>query len=135
MNIAKLSIKDVNRIKEMTLLNIYRYSLKLIRTYPSIKRDELREVIILGNKIIINFLNILEYHEKKNLTNADEIKRSIEQGQVALNHLITYELKRREMLDIGTNKVDQQFHLGPTHFSLNENKHKEKEEKFEYFDA
>jgi len=44
MNIAKLSIKDVNRIKEMTLLNIYRYSLKLIRTYPSIKRDELREL-------------------------------------------------------------------------------------------
>jgi len=54
---------------------------------------------------------------------------------MALNHLITYELKRREMLDLTTNKVDQQFQLGPTHFSINENKHKEKEEKFEYFDT
>ncbi len=53
MNIAKLSIKDVNLIKNMSLLNIYRYSLKLIKTYPSIKRDELREVLIIGN-----FLNI-----------------------------------------------------------------------------
>ena len=48
MNIAKLSIKDVNRIKDMSLLNIFRYSLKLVRTYPSIKRDELREILILG---------------------------------------------------------------------------------------
>lgn len=69
------------------------------------------------------------------MTNSDEVKKGIEQGQLALNHLITYELKRREMLDLNTNKVDQQFHLGPTHFSINENKHKEKEEKFEYFDT
>jgi len=48
MNITKLSIKDVNKIKDMHILNIYRYSLKLIRTYPSIKRDELREILILG---------------------------------------------------------------------------------------
>ena len=40
------------------------------------------------------------------------------------------------MLDIGTNRVDQQFHLGPTHFSLKENKNKEgKDEKFEFFDT
>ncbi len=38
-------------------------------------------------------------------------------------------------MDIGTNKVDQQFHLGPNHYSLKENHYKEKEEKFEYFDA
>lgn len=56
MNLAKLSIKDVNKIKDMHILNIYRYSLKLIRTYPSIKRDELREILILG-KIITIILN------------------------------------------------------------------------------
>jgi len=38
-------------------------------------------------------------------------------------------------MDIGTNKVEQQFHLGPSHYSLKENNKKEKEEKFEYFDA
>lgn len=48
MNIAKLSIKDVGRIKEMSILNLYRYSLKLMKTYPSIKRDELRDVLIIG---------------------------------------------------------------------------------------
>ena len=48
MNITKLSIKDTLKIKDMSLLSIYRYSLKLIRTYPSIKKDELREVLILG---------------------------------------------------------------------------------------
>jgi len=53
MNIVKLSIKDVNRIKDMPILNIYRYCLKLIRTYPSIKRDELREILILGKYINI----------------------------------------------------------------------------------
>jgi len=52
MNIAKLSIKDTNLIKDMSLLNIYRYSLKLIKTYPSIKREELKEVLILGKYII-----------------------------------------------------------------------------------
>jgi len=55
---------------------------------------------------------------------------------MSLNHLVTYELKRRELLDIGTNKVEQQFHLGPNHYSLKENNNKKaKEEKFEYFDA
>ena len=42
-------------------------------------------------------------------------------------------------MDIGTNKVEQQFHLGPSHFSIKENQDKykqnAKEEKFEYFDA
>lgn len=62
MNIVKLSIKDVNKIKDMSILNVYRYSLKLIRTYPSIKRDELREILILGNFIIFKYKNI----EKRN---------------------------------------------------------------------
>lgn len=57
MNIGKLSIKDTTKIKDMSILNIYRYSLKLIKTYPSIKRDELREVLILGNQYI-NFERI-----------------------------------------------------------------------------
>ncbi len=48
MNLKKLSIKDTLIIKDMNILSIYRYSLKLIKTYPSIKRDELKEVIILG---------------------------------------------------------------------------------------
>ena len=48
MNVANLTIKDVNKLKDMPLLLIYRYSLKLIKTYPSIKRDELREVMVLG---------------------------------------------------------------------------------------
>ena len=77
----------------------------------------------------------IEYREKKSITNSNDIKSALEQGQIALNHLITYELKRREMLDINTNRVDQQFHLGPTHFSIKENKHKEKVDKFEYFDT
>lgn len=57
----------------------------------------------------------------------------IEQAKISLNHLITYELKRREMLDPGTNMVDQQFHLGSSHYSVKENQHKEKDKKFEYF--
>mgnify|MGYP000992124722 CR=1 FL=1 len=48
MNIKNLSIKDTLKIKDMALLSVYRYSLKLIKTYPSIKRDELKEVLIIG---------------------------------------------------------------------------------------
>lgn len=51
MNISKLKIDHALLIKDMTLLSVYRYSLKLIKTYPSIKRDELREVILLGISI------------------------------------------------------------------------------------
>lgn len=78
---------------------------------------------------------LLEYREKKDLTNRDDIAKALESAQIGLNHLITYELKRREMLDLNTNKVDQQFHLGPNHFSLKENKYKEKDDNFEYFDT
>ena len=75
----------------------------------------------------------------KNITDKGEIDKAHEQAKMSLNHLITYELKRRELMDEGTNQVTQQFHLGPSHFSIKENqdKYKEnaKEDKFEYFDA
>ena len=69
------------------------------------------------------------------MTNKDEIDKAIEQAQISLNHLITYELKRRELLDLGTNKVEQQFHLGPNHYSIKENSNKKpnSDENFEYF--
>lgn len=69
------------------------------------------------------------------MKNNEEINKAIEQAKMSLNHLVTYELKRRELLDIETNKVEQQFHLGPNHYSIKDKKNKKDEEKFEYFDA
>lgn len=48
MNIIKLSTKDLEKVNSLPLLLVYRNTLKLLRTYPSIKKDELRLVCCEG---------------------------------------------------------------------------------------
>jgi hypothetical protein len=55
INLTKLNLKDHELIKQLSLPMIYRYSLKLIRTYPSIKREEMREAMILGKSFLLKY--------------------------------------------------------------------------------
>jgi len=45
----KVSLKDLDNIKDLPLLIIYRKTLKLLKYYPSIKRKEIKEAVIEGN--------------------------------------------------------------------------------------
>lgn len=84
----KIYKNDIKKIPNLSIAILYRKSLKLIRTYPSIKRDEMRNLIIEEytiNKYIID-------DEKK-------VKEERERAKSVLYHLYTYEAARRELVD------------------------------------
>lgn len=115
MNLMKLSKSDFEQIPKLGILTIYRRSLKLIRTYPSATKEEMKKVLL------------IEYREGKDLQDEDEIKSALEKARGALSHLYSYELKRREFLEIEdlNYKLDHPFQK-----QINE---KLEKEKFEYF--
>jgi len=123
----KVSLKDLDNIKELPILLIYRKSLILLKNYPSIKRKEIREAVI------------EDYHEFKNLTDEDEIKKAHKNAWSGLSHLILYELKRQEFLDDSIVKVDtpvSSTYQYPQEDEETKKKMKKKfqeDEKFEYF--
>jgi len=123
----KVSLKDLDNIKELPILLIYRKSLILLKNYPSIKRKEIREAVI------------EDYHEFKNLTDEDEIKKAHKNAWSGLSHLILCELKRQEFLDDSIVKVDtpvSSTYQYPQEDEETKKKMKKKfqeDEKFEYF--
>ena len=62
MNLEKFTKDGFQIIRTLPILTIYRNSLKLMKTYPSIKRKELRESLILGINKIYFFKKIFFYH-------------------------------------------------------------------------
>lgn len=81
-------LKDVEKIPKMSVLNLYRNSLKLVRLYPSITKDNMREAII------------EDYREFSQLKDQKEIDEAIRNGQMGLRHLMSNEVQRRKFHDI-----------------------------------
>ena len=44
----KVYKKDLDKIKDLSLLILYRKTLQYLKTYPSITRDEIKKASILG---------------------------------------------------------------------------------------
>lgn len=55
MNLKRLSPKDYYKINDLPILLIYRNCLKLVKTYPSIKKVEMKNALIEG---ICFYLNV-----------------------------------------------------------------------------
>lgn len=88
MNLMKIYYRDVEKIPTLSVLMLYRKSLKLIRTYPSITKDAMRETIL------------IEYREKSSLTNPKDIDLEIKNAQGGLRHIYLNEIQRRQLNDI-----------------------------------
>lgn len=87
-NLMKIYLRDLESINNLNILIIYRRSLKLLRTYSSVSRDNLKIGLI------------EDYKEKSKLTNPEEIKNAINYAKDGLKHFYTHEIQRREMLGI-----------------------------------
>ncbi len=120
LDLKNLSKNQCDLIKDLTVPILYRYSLILIRKYPSIKRDEMRECLI------------LEYHDGKKISDEHEIDKGLFSARGFLHHLITYELIMRELNDKEKFSVSHKFDLGVNHMPIDKSK-KEKSDNFEYF--
>jgi len=121
IDLKNLTLKDYDIIKELPIPLIFRYSLKLIRSYPSIKRDEMRENMI------------LDYHEGKTYADEDKIEQALYSARGFLHHLITYELIMRELKKNDGSTVYHKFDLGVNQLPIEKNKNKNVEKDFEYF--
>lgn len=121
INLAKLSVRDYDIIKELPIPLIFRYSLKLIRTYPSMKRDEMKENMI------------LDYHEGKTLTDEDKIEQALYSARGFLHHLITYELIMRELKKEDGSTVYHKFDMGVNQLPVDKKNSKDASKDFEYF--
>jgi hypothetical protein len=123
IELAKLCAKDQDKIKFLPITLLFRYSLKLVRTYPSIKKEEMREELI------------LEYHEKKNLKDSEEIQNAIFSARAFLSHLITYNLLVRELNREDTNRVHSNVTTDLNNVGIQQNKKKSNDniKKFDYF--
>ena len=127
INIKRLTPNDYDKIKDLPMSLVYRYSLKLIRTYPSIKRDDIREAMI------------LEYQDGKLSKDSKQIESGIYQARGFLHHLITYDMVMSEMRRTDTNKFYHKVDLGVNHMQTvdwdeQNNTKKKKDKNFEYFE-
>jgi hypothetical protein len=126
INIKKLTPNEYEKIKDLPINLVYRYSLKLVRTYPSIKRDAIRESMI------------LDYQDGRKFTDQKQIEGGIYQAKGFLHHLITYQMVMEEMRRSDKNdfyhRVDPGFnHMQVTGTNLG-GKRKNKDKNFEYFE-
>ena len=122
INLSKLSANDYDRIKDLTIPLVFRYSLKLIRKYPSIKRDEMRENMI------------LDYQECKNFTDEEKIEQALYSARGFLHHLFTYELIMRELNRSDVNKIHHKFDMGINQLPTEKKDSKKNvSNEFEYF--
>ena len=83
----KIYKSDVSKIPTMSLLAVYRRSLKIIKFYPSIKKEEMKQEMI------------IDYHEKKDLKDEKQIKEAVTIAHNFLRHLYTYEAARRQLIE------------------------------------
>lgn len=88
MYFVKFYKKDLEKIPTLSPLMLYRGCLKLVRTYPSSKKEEFRVGII------------EEFREGKAFEDPQKIDEAIKNAQGFLRHLYTYEAVRREILDV-----------------------------------
>jgi hypothetical protein len=121
IDLKNLSVKDYDVIKELSIPLIFRYSLKLIRTYPSIKRDEMRENMI------------LDYQEGKTYTDEQKVEEALYSARGFLHHLITYELIMRELNKNDGSTVYHKFDMGVNQLPVEKKNKKNEEKDFEYF--
>ncbi len=126
INIFKPNASDYDKIKELPINIVYRYLLKLMRTYPSTTRDAVRESLI------------LDFQENKTLTDTNKINDQIGQARGFLHHVLTYEIVRHEMDRVDTNKFTYNppsilpNHQGVSTESAEEVKKREEKE-YEFF--
>ena len=83
----KIYKSDVSKIPVMSLLTVYRRSLKIIKFYPSVKKEEMKKEMI------------IDYHEKKDLKDEKQIKEAVNIAHNFLRHLYTYEAARRQLIE------------------------------------
>lgn len=88
MKIYKFYTNDINNIPKMGILEIYRKSLMLLKTFPSVKKDELKVAFI------------EQFRNNKNLKDKKSIDECISDARNYLRHLYTYESARRQLLNI-----------------------------------
>lgn len=125
INLKNLTTNDYDKIKDLPLNLIFRYSLKLIRNYPSAKKEDMREAMI------------LDYHDGKKFKTEKEIEGGFYQAKGFLHHLITYELIMKELKREDTNKFYHKFDLGVNHMNIVDTNKQEKNKKnkdYEYFE-
>jgi len=72
-------------VEKMTIKALYRGILKGLKTYPSIKRDEMREAVK------------LDFREGKLLKNELEIKKAIRKARMGFSHILMYQIKMEEI--------------------------------------
>ena len=98
MNLYK---KDVEKIPSLSVLMLYRRSLKLIRDFPSANKENMRETLM------------EEYRENSTLTNQEEIKQKIRDGQGALRYIYSNEVQRRNLngMDVFDDIEDEQNYV------------------------
>lgn len=84
-NLMKIYLKDLESINNLNILIVYRKCLKLLRTYSSVSRDNLKKGLM------------EDYRENSKLTNPDEIKNAIIYAKDGLKHFYTHEIQRREL--------------------------------------
>lgn len=75
----------MQKIAELSLKSLYRGILKGLKTYPSIKRKELREVAI------------IEFREGKELKDKTEIGKGYRKARIAYAHIMLYNMKMEEL--------------------------------------
>lgn len=124
INLATMTTKDYEKVKDLPLNMVYRYTLKLIRTYPSVRRDAIREALL------------LDVQDYKKLRDEKEIEAAIYQARGFLHHLMTYELVMRELNRTDTNKFYHKVDLMANHMGIQnveEKKDNKKDKEFEYF--
>ena len=123
IDLKKLSVNDHNIIKDLCILMMFRYSLKLVRNYPSIKKAEMREVLI------------LEYQDNKKEADPQKIQELIFGARAFLSHLITYELAVRSLREENSNSLHLTVGVDSEKLGipLKNNQKSKKDKDFEYF--
>ncbi len=94
-NLVKVYLQDVEKIPQLSILMLFRKKLKLMRTYPSSSRDNLRESII------------EEYREKSALKDKKILDEAIDYARTGLKQIYSSEIQRRYLLDIEVYKNEE----------------------------
>jgi hypothetical protein len=87
MNLStKITNEEIQRVMGMEVRILLRNSIKLLKTYPSVNRDQIRSDLI------------LDYKDGAKLTNKEEIDKAIDTGRKGLIHIMAYNKIRHELL-------------------------------------
>jgi hypothetical protein len=87
MNIStKITNEDIQRVIKMPVKILLRNSIKLLKTYPSINRDKIRNDLI------------LDYKDGAKLNDKEEIDKAIDMARKGLIHIMAYNKIRNELL-------------------------------------